>query len=281
MMGSKRKFSEFHAESSGKGETSEHTSGSHAPKRFNKMNSRKAKVNSGSINWMKKRARTIERRFKTGQNMPANIQNDLERELAHHQQRIEDAVDDKRRKAMIKKYHMVRFFERKKADRLAKQMKSQLKTATDEKEIEKLNADLHRAEIDSLYTRYFPHRERYTSLYPVTAKGEEKKEDTSSAAQALYAERPPLWEVIEKASTEGIPALVKIRERKLDSDPRTKITGKQDSKGTETTKTSHSKTNNSATSESTNTQQGKGKTKRREQSEARDSSDSEGGFFED
>ena len=62
------------------------------------------------LNWVKKRARTIERRFKTGQNMPANIQNDLERELAHHQQKIEEIADEKRRKQMIKKYHMVRFF---------------------------------------------------------------------------------------------------------------------------------------------------------------------------
>lgn len=106
-MGSKRKFSEFHAESSGNGESRDHNSRLHSSKN---SNHKKTKTNPNNINWVKKRARTIERRFKTGQNMPANIQNDLERELAHHQQKIEDAADEKKRKKMIKKYHMVRFF---------------------------------------------------------------------------------------------------------------------------------------------------------------------------
>ncbi|KAI1213397.1 uncharacterized protein F4807DRAFT_264126 [Annulohypoxylon truncatum] len=277
-MGSKRKFSEFHAETSGNGGTRDHNAGSHAPKRSNTK--KKAKMNPNNINWVKKRARTIERRLKTGQNMPANIQNDLERELAHHQQKIEDAADEKKRKAMIKKYHMVRFFERKKADRLVKKIKSQLETATDEKEIETLKADLHRAEIDSIYARYFPYRERYVSLYPVTAQGEEKKEDTSSAAQALRNERPPLWKAIEEASAKGVRELIILRERKLGGDLRRKASAKQDAKDSETAKTSHTKTKNSTTSETTSTQ-GRGKTKHNEKPEPSDASDSEGGFFEE
>ncbi|KAI0883598.1 uncharacterized protein GGS22DRAFT_33552 [Annulohypoxylon maeteangense] len=275
-MGSKRKFSEFHAESSGNAEARGHNSGSHGPKR---SNHKKAKTNPNNINWVKKRARTIERRFKTGQNMPANIQNDLERELAHHQQKIEDAADEKKRKAMITKYHMVRFFERKKADRLAKKIKSQLKTATDEKEIEKLNADLHRAEIDSIYTRYFPYRERYVSLYPVTAQGE-KKEDASSAAQALHDERPPLWAAIEEASAKGVRELIILRERKLDGDSRKKTSTTQKLKESESANTSHAKTKNFATSKSTNTRRGEEK-KYGDEPEPLDASDSDGGFFEE
>ncbi|KAI1458294.1 hypothetical protein F4805DRAFT_425183 [Annulohypoxylon moriforme] len=276
-MGSKRKFSEFHAEASGNGETRDHSFKSHASKR---SNHKKAKTNPNNINWLKKRARTIERRFKTGQNMPANIQNDLERELAHHQQKIEDAVDEKKRKTMIKKYHMVRFFERKKADRLSKKIKSQLETATDEKEIEKLNADLHRAEIDGIYTRYFPYRERYISLYPVTAQGEDKKEDASSAVQALHNERPPMWKIIEETSAKGIRELIILRERRLDGDSKKKTSAKQDSKDSETANTHHKKTKNSAASESTSTQN-RGKPKHGKEPEPSDASDSEGGFFEE
>ncbi|KAL7627019.1 rRNA-processing protein efg1 [Parahypoxylon ruwenzoriense] len=291
-MGSKRKFSEFKAEQSGqteKGGTRERIPGYHAPKNPKKKNGKKSRVKPGSMNWVKKRARTIERRFKTGQNMPANIQNDLERELAHHQQKITEAADEKRRKTMIKKYHMVRFFERKKADRLAKQIKSQIETAKDDKEIDKLKADLHRAEIDSIYTRFFPYRERYISLYPVASlglsvHGGEKAEDASSAAQALHTERPPLWEEIETASEKGIPALIEIRERKLGTGSRGKHPRDDGpSKDSAPATVNRANTKNSNASDGASSRQGKGKSriKRDKPSEPIDGSDSEGGFFEE
>ncbi|KAI1374584.1 hypothetical protein F4677DRAFT_425517 [Hypoxylon crocopeplum] len=284
-MSSKRRFSEFKADSSEQGEAREHIPGFHPPKK-SKKNPKKGKVKPSSINWVKKRARTIERRFKTGQNIPANIQNDLERELAHHQQTIAEAAEDKKRKAMIKKYHMVRFFERKKADRLAKQIQSQLETTKDEKEIEKLKADLHRAEIDSLYTRFFPFRERYISLYPVASlglsvQGGEKPEDASSAAQALHTERPSIWEAIEKASQKGIPALTEIRERKLGADSKAKNSNDRPSKDSTSTKTNHTKAKGSKKSDAPATRQGKGKSKGNEPSQDPSGSDSEGGFFEE
>ncbi|KAI0386134.1 hypothetical protein F5Y04DRAFT_243411 [Hypomontagnella monticulosa] len=281
-MSSKRKFSDFKADTSSREEAQghEHTQGYHAPKRVKDV--KKSKAKPGSVNWMKKRARTIERRFKSGQNMPANVENELERELAHHQQRIAEAADEKKRKTMISKYHMVRFFERKKADRLAKRISSQLEKATDETEIEKLKADLHRAEIDSIYARYFPYRERYISLYPVASLGksartEENEGNESTAAQALRNERPPMWEVIEKAAEKGTSALVEIRERKLGGNSKTKLPDTT-SKDSSSTIPTHSKTNNSGSMGKT-----KAKGKRNEASTAaksNDDSDSEGGFFE-
>lgn len=109
-MSSKRKFSDFKADSSSREEAQgrERTHGHHAPKKV--KNVKKSKAKPGSVNWIKKRARTIERRFKSGKNIPANVENDLERELAHHQQKIAEAADEKKRKTMISKYHMVRFF---------------------------------------------------------------------------------------------------------------------------------------------------------------------------
>lgn len=106
-MGSKRKHSEVEADASENGRARENP-GFHAPKKS--KNAKKSKAKSGSMNWIKKRARTIERRFKTGQNLPANIRIDLERELAHHQEKLAEVADEKKRKNMISKYHMVRFF---------------------------------------------------------------------------------------------------------------------------------------------------------------------------
>ena len=51
---------------------------------------------------------------------------------------------------------MVRFFERKKADRLAKQIETQIELSKDPEETEKLKQDLHVAQIDSLYAKFFP-----------------------------------------------------------------------------------------------------------------------------
>lgn len=63
------------------------------------------------LNAIKKRARAIERLLsRDNLRLPANKQNDLERELAAHKQRIEDARTKKERSKMIQKYHMVRFF---------------------------------------------------------------------------------------------------------------------------------------------------------------------------
>ncbi|KAK8088061.1 rRNA-processing protein efg-1 [Apiospora hydei] len=217
MAGFKRKHSNGDA---GESKPREYVPGLQAPKRRKNKNGKVVKVRPNNLNWVKKRARTIERHFRTGQNLPADKKNDLERELAHYKQKIEEANGGKQRKQMIKKYHMVRFFERKKADKLAKQIQKQLDACEDEEERKQLEKDLHVAQIDGQYARNFPYLEAYVSLYPVkslglTTQGGEQPETASTAAQALRNERPPLWHAIEKATEEGIPALIAIRERDI------------------------------------------------------------------
>lgn len=64
-----------------------------------------------SFNGIKKRARAIERLLaRDNLKIPANKQNELERELAAHKERIAEARAKKERSKMIQKYHMVRFF---------------------------------------------------------------------------------------------------------------------------------------------------------------------------
>lgn len=72
-----------------------------------------SRASSGpSLNEVKKRARDIQRRFRKADNMPADIQRNLERELAHCQRSIQDLQHKKKRSEMIGKYHHVRFFGR-------------------------------------------------------------------------------------------------------------------------------------------------------------------------
>ncbi|SPQ22361.1 3813dcfe-cf73-4d13-8564-9e9d4aa4a947 [Thermothielavioides terrestris] len=199
------------------GESAGHSSGDETRKRPrtsrpHKPIPRNQEADKPSLSAIKKRARAIERLLaRDNLNIPANKQNELERELAAHKQRIEDARAKKERNKMIKKYHMVRFFERKKATRFAKQLEKKLAQATDPDEIAQLKADLHVAQVDIDYARYFPFLEPYVSLYAGAASGE--KDETGKAAQYLRGPRPPMWAVIEKTREEGQAALEKLQNR--------------------------------------------------------------------
>jgi uncharacterized protein with WD repeat len=112
MSNTKRKFADFARDSArhDAAGADNYGPGATLPKRQNRQHGRRRIARPDNLNWIKKRARTIERRFRTGQNLPADKENELQRELAHYKQQILDAEDEKRRDKMIKKYHMVRFF---------------------------------------------------------------------------------------------------------------------------------------------------------------------------
>ncbi|KAI1752374.1 hypothetical protein F4782DRAFT_501608 [Xylaria castorea] len=282
-MSSKRKFSDYTAEVSVAGETREHAP-SYQSSKYKKKKGPSTEKKPTSINWLKKRARTIERRLNREDSLPANVKHELEKELDHHKQKLDDLVDGKNRSAMITKYHMVRFFERKKADRLAKQIRTQLETITDEEERKRLQADLHIAEVDALYAKYFPHRERYISLYPVSSlyqKGA-KAEDASAAARSLHTERPPLWDTIQEVSKKGVRALVQIQERKSAVDSKSKPSQARPLKHSSTARAGQPNARSSSTLELTGRHEAKGN--RGELPESPDSGggdESDGGFFEE
>ncbi|KAK0609211.1 hypothetical protein B0T14DRAFT_425465 [Immersiella caudata] len=172
----------------------------------------KVDLSEAGLGAIKKRARALERLLaKQDLKIPADKQNDLERELAAHKQRIAEAMAKKHRSRMIGKYHMVRFFERKKAMRFVKQMKRQLSELEDPEEIAKTKADLHIAEVDLDYAIYYPFLEPYASLYK--SPSGEKKGDEPTTLQYLHAPRPPIWSVVEKVREEGKAALEKLQNR--------------------------------------------------------------------
>ncbi|KAK3296049.1 uncharacterized protein B0H64DRAFT_162056 [Chaetomium fimeti] len=181
-------------------------------------------VDINSLNAIKKRARAIERLLaRDNLKLPANKQNDLERELAAHKQRIEDTRMKKDRSHMIHKYHMVRFFERKKAMRFAKQLEKKVAQATDPEEVAQLKADLHVAQVDTDYAIYFPFLEPYISLYAGAAAGE--KEETNKAALYLRSPRPPMWTVVEKTREDGQAALERLQNRRPQTNSGPEVTG--------------------------------------------------------
>jgi hypothetical protein len=108
-MSPKRKYSDMSvADPSETGEKSGNVHNPEGPKSKKKKSTEKAKPTN--MNWVKKRVRTIERRLAIKDGLPANVRYELEKELDHHRSKISDLADHKKRRDMIKKYHMVRFF---------------------------------------------------------------------------------------------------------------------------------------------------------------------------
>ncbi|KAG5967112.1 hypothetical protein E4U58_002294 [Claviceps cyperi] len=200
------------------------------PKRQKQYGTGIQKAKEDRASFAKKRIRTIARLLQRNTDLPAHVQNDLQRELATLKATVADKSIHKRRSAMISKYHMVRFFERKKASRLVKQLKRKIEQSPGSDDVEDLKRQLHIAEVDEAYTIYHPHLEPYRSLYgnvKLDSKGkqdgedseeteEEAKNDAPIAKKALNAERPSMWSIVEKTMEKGLEALQQLRERRPD-----------------------------------------------------------------
>ncbi|KAF2431976.1 hypothetical protein EJ08DRAFT_557273, partial [Tothia fuscella] len=103
------------------------------------------------------------------QNASITLLNERKLAALRHELVLTKASREKTR--MIEKYHMVRFFERKKAERhLKKAIKAQVEydggDDDDVAERERLARKVHIATIDLNYTNYSPLDSVYVSLYP-------------------------------------------------------------------------------------------------------------------
>ncbi|WYZ40541.1 hypothetical protein EsH8_IV_000882 [Colletotrichum jinshuiense] len=237
-MGMKREYSEIDSEgarldgspSEQRHGTPDSENGQPETKRFKTTNKRKTRSREGTTNWNKTRARTIRRLLQSGKQLPATKRNDLEQELEALEGRVEENSFRKKRSNMIQKYHMVRFFERKKAERLLKQLRKKAEQTEDPEERKRFEAEAHVAEVDVAYARFFPLMERYESLYASKDKdakeGEQEDQQEAEAKpfkqpkalQALHAERPKMWATVEKILPEGEAALYRLRDRKSPTD---------------------------------------------------------------
>ncbi|CCE30933.1 uncharacterized protein CPUR_04784 [Claviceps purpurea 20.1] len=230
-MSLKRSFADVESQDhNGTPSSATHHGKSSYPKRQKQYGTGIQKAKEDRASFAKKRIRTIARLLQRNTDLPAHVQNDLQRELATLKTTVADKSIHKRRSAMISKYHMVRFFERKKASRLVKQLKRKIEQSPDSDDVENLKRQLHIAEVDEAYTIYHPHLEPYRSLYgnvKVDSKGrqdgedseeaeEEAKNDAPIAKKALDTERPSMWSVVEKTMKQGLEALQQLRERRPD-----------------------------------------------------------------
>ncbi|KAG9234248.1 hypothetical protein BJ875DRAFT_18637 [Amylocarpus encephaloides] len=169
----------------------------------------KKQAHASSVNVIKKRMRDVSRRLERAGDLPANVKLEDERALAAYEQELAAAEAEKIRQKMIKKYHMVRFFERQKATRQLKKLRKRLLESKSEEEVQALNEQMHIAEVDLNYTQYCPLSEIYISLYPVQKKHGAEGDDTPAPSKS--GAKPPLWAEVEKCMEEG--TLSKLRNR--------------------------------------------------------------------
>lgn len=144
------------------------------------------KVLSSGSGRIRKKIRDVERSLKRG-NLKADMKTDYERTLLALKAQLNMNQGTNKVKKNGKKYHMVRFFERKKAIRRLKQARKHLEEvqATQvRKDIKKAKIVVKHKEIDVAYTILFPKAEKYISLYPNT-KPEDINQMTPNAKKGI------------------------------------------------------------------------------------------------
>ncbi|RDL40612.1 Uncharacterized protein BP5553_00591 [Venustampulla echinocandica] len=157
-------------------------------------------VHASSVNAIKKRLRDASRRLERAEDLPANVRVEDERAVAACHRELAAAETEKMKQKMVKRYQMVRFFERQKAGRAVKRLRKQLLEAQSEDEVKDLKTQMHEAEVDLNYTQYCPLSEPYCGLYP-HKKATADEEEAPKVAE--NPPKPPLWAEVEKRMEEG------------------------------------------------------------------------------
>ncbi|OJJ38991.1 hypothetical protein ASPWEDRAFT_103173 [Aspergillus wentii DTO 134E9] len=262
--------------------------------------------NYPSVNELKRRIRDV-KRLLNRVDLPADARIVQERALKGYERDLEDENKRRDRSQMIKKYHFVRFLERKAAtkdlNRLLRREK-ELDPKEDKAALKSLKKQIHSARVNLNYTIYYPLTEKYISLYADKKQHKKSEEDETEAdtdtvklTPLAAEEKPPMWNVVEKSMAEG--TLDRLRDGKLktglstDDTPTTSSTTDKKSKDSkDTKKSSHEKNipEKKSKSKSDQTEPRNRRERRREDIEMREAyrkaqndndNDSDGGFFEE
>ncbi len=99
--------------------------------------------------------------------------------------------------------------ERTKIERMLKKLNKSLAATEDPTEKEKLEKDIHIAEVDLNYALYFPLNEPYISVHPKTGPRADRPLADPSPPTSI---RPPMWAEIEKRMELSTYALEQLRD---------------------------------------------------------------------
>ncbi|KAI9770100.1 MAG: 18S rRNA maturation protein [Geoglossum simile] len=150
-----------------------------------------------SINPLKKRVRDLTRLLEHADSMPADARMENERALSAHKQELAAAEMARLKATLSKRYHMVKFFERRKVNRRLNQIRKRLSAATSPLETASLQNQLHIAEVDLNYILHYPAHRKYIGLYHNDG-GEEAKRDAQHWHDMREKGEPDIWGEIER-----------------------------------------------------------------------------------
>ncbi|EQL34168.1 rRNA-processing protein EFG1 [Blastomyces dermatitidis ATCC 26199] len=181
-------------------------------------------VDLPSAGELKNKIRDIKRLLKRADHLPADVKIEKERALVGYERDLEIVESRKNRAAMIKRYHFVRFLERKAATRRLNKLLRRKKTLTEsdptpnKEELDSLEEQIYLTQVDLNYAIYSPLTEKYISLYPNQRRDKQAPElepepEDSDIIRNCSGEKPPLWHAVEQSMKDGTLEL--LRDGKL------------------------------------------------------------------
>jgi hypothetical protein len=156
-----------------------------------------------AIHRPKNQIRDLERMLAKATDMPATVRAGHERRLEALKHDLVITAAEKEKTRMIEKYHMVRFFDRKKAERHLKKAQRALKACEDPAARLNLEQNVYTAKIDLNYTMYYPLVRNYCALYPTKKDEDGKMHGDEETTVAGVRGDPEMWKVVETATKEG------------------------------------------------------------------------------
>ncbi|KAL4808910.1 hypothetical protein BDV18DRAFT_133467 [Aspergillus unguis] len=256
-----------------------------------------------SVNDLKRRIRDS-KRLLSKPDLPADKRIIQERALKGYEKELADEEKRRERSKMIKKYHFVRFLDRKTAtkevNRLTRKQNELIEDEsidenTRRKKLEKVETQLHTAKVNLNYTIYYPLTEKYISIYAErkkSTKDQDKDQDgdddmdvdeqgqNEGLRAKATAEKKAMWLVVERCMSDG--TLDQLREGKLSS-PQTKESAKREAPKDRSKDTAEKKASSEEKTKEKTVKPDNRKAKRAKQPEipaAESGDESDGGFFE-
>lgn len=157
------------------------------------------------VNELKSRIRSLKRQLERNDSLSAVAQQEKERALRAAQDELERNERATKRNEMIGKWHKVRFFDRRKAEKRLKRAKKELDAAVNDKATkEGLERRVEDAEVDVKYAIFYPLEKEYAPLFPRRKQGNEDDEaDGEDGAELERKGDPVMWEAVRRCMAEG------------------------------------------------------------------------------
>lgn len=154
------------------------------------------------VNELKSRVRSLRRQLERNDGLSAVVQQEKERALRAAEDELERNQRAKQRSDMIGKWHKVRFFDRRKAEKRVKKAKKEVQDSGDGEAGKKvLEQKVKDAEVDVQYAVYYPLEKDYVPLFPRKQKGSE--DDDEDVGEVERKGDPVMWETVKRCMADG------------------------------------------------------------------------------